>query len=662
MAEAPDEIAVRQAPDTTEMSVQVGGSTAEFPKYNYENAVQEGYIGNDLIFACIREIATSASEAVLGAVRTDAKGVATAVEGRIGPLLRRPNAQMTQFAFLETIHTHLNIAGNVYFYKVRSVRGVQQIYILRPDRIRLLPAGREMAAEYLIDNVVYGLAREDFGHLKLPHPTDDLYGLSPLAPLGKHINLDSALTDFASVFFTNAGVPSGILKLKRQINDQEEANQIRAGWRAQFRGTLGWHQIAILDADADYQKTGSTLGEANSQEMNDRVESRICAALNVPPILVGALVGLNRSTYSNYGEARRSFWEETLMPAYKRIGDFLEDFLGPDFSEYDALVWDFSNVRALAPNETERSTRITGEFDHGVLTLNETRAELGYDPIDGGDVRRVPISVVELEPGEDLTRLGRDPDPEVAAVRAVSKRAAARLHQLLDAVYEQSSKRLEGDVRAFFKRLQDEFEGRLGRILEAEAQATTFDVDALLPLSVDDEFAAAVRPGIVAGMEQTWVAVNSTNILEAIAWDAEFPPVQHALADSLTRLTGREGVNAATRAKMKAVMQKGLSDGLTLRQIADGVPKDKIRGLRSLVRETYSGRARTIARTEIRTAQNQSAAARYKASGVTYVEILDGDDDDECSAANGSRWTVDYYRDNPIAHPNCTRTATPVIE
>ena len=99
-----------------------------------------------------------------------------------------------------------------------------------------------------------------------------------------------------------------------------------------------------------------------------------------------------------------------------------------------------------------------------------------------------------------------------------------------------------------------------------------------------------------------------------------------------------------------------------MRQIADGVPDDEFTGLRPLVRETYKGRATTIARTEIRTAQNQASAIRYEASGIQYVEILDGDDDDECGAANGSRWTVKEYRDNPIAHPNCTRTATPVVE
>ena len=634
------------------MTLKIGGEVAKFAPYSYESAVRSGFAGNDLVYACIREIATSAAEARLVAYRTDSAGAMVEVEGRIGALLRDPNPKMTQFTFLETIHQHLNIAGNVYFYKLRTLRGVRDVFILRPDRIRLMDDG---GAEYLIDNKIYALPPDDFGHLKLPHPLDDHYGLSPLAVLGPHVNLDSVLTDFQRVFFQNAGVPSGLLKLKRQLSSQAEADKIRAGWRAQFRGVKGWHQIAILDDDASYQKTGSTVEESDAPGVGERLESRICAALRVPPILVGALVGLNHATYANYAEARRSFWEETLVPEYKRIQEFLQKFLGVDFTEFDRLEFDLTKVRALQPNETLRSERLTNEFESGILTLNEVRELLGYDPIDGGDVRRIPMNIVELAPGESI-------DPVPAAVAAVSPRAASRLHASLDRVFTRSVNRLERDVVTYLNRLQDEFAGRIGRQLEIEGKAVTIDVDALLPESLDSDFEAAVRPGILSGMEQTWLAINATAIVSAVEWNPALPPVQHALGDSLRRLTGREGVNASTRRKMKKAMQVGLQKGFTLRQIVDGVPGEKFKGLRSLVRETYKGRADTIARTEIRTAQNQASAIRYEASGVQYVDILDGNDDDACKEANGSRWTVEYYRNNPISHPRCTRTATPVVE
>ena len=47
---------------------------------------------------------------------------------------------------------------------------------------------------------------------------------------------------------------------------------------------------------------------------------------------------------------------------------------------------------------------------------------------------------------------------------------------------------------------------------------------------------------------------------------------------------------------------------------------------------------------------------------MQLVDIIDGEDDDECAEANGSRWTVDEYEASPLGHPNCTRIGLPVVE
>ena len=73
-------------------------------------------------------------------------------------------------------------------------------------------------------------------------------------------------------------------------------------------------------------------------------------------------------------------------------------------------------------------------------------------------------------------------------------------------------------------------------------------------------------------------------------------------------------------------------------------------------------RALTIARTETATAHGHGAGLAYQQNGIAHVEISDGDDDDECAEADGQIWTVDEYLAEPIAHPNCVRSAAPVLE
>ena len=236
--------------------------------------------------------------------------------------------------------------------------------------------------------------------------------------------------------------------------------------------------MAVLDQDAEYQKTGASLDETDAPGVGERIESRICAALRVPPILVGALVGLVHATsYANYGEARKSFWEETLIPEYKRIQEFLESFLTVDFAEFDRLQFDLTQVRALQPNQATQSTRLTNEWTNGVLSLNEVREKLGYDPIEGGDVRRVPIGVVELAPGEsfDSAPLGGRGSVSPRRVAPTSV-AGSRIHP----------RRTAGRARC--GRVFQPPAGRICRPYGSvaggrRARSVTQDVDALLPES-----------------------------------------------------------------------------------------------------------------------------------------------------------------------------------
>ncbi len=63
-------------------------------------------------------------------------------------------------------------------------------------------------------------------------------------------------------------------------------------------------------------------------------------ALGVPPLLLG-LPGDN--TYSNYGEANRTFWRQTVIPLVQRTAKALSAWLGdglelrPDLDALDAL-------------------------------------------------------------------------------------------------------------------------------------------------------------------------------------------------------------------------------------------------------------------------------------------------------------------------------------
>ena len=105
------------------------------------------------------------------------------------------------------------------------------------------------------------------------------------------------------------------------------------------------------------------------------------------------------SPYSNYSQAQQSYVRETVSPLAKRIERWLNLRLVPNFSGSAIIKINTDNTDAFIESVDLKATRIRSLFVDGILTLNESRQELGYDPIGGGDIRRAPNSIFELREG-----------------------------------------------------------------------------------------------------------------------------------------------------------------------------------------------------------------------------------------------------------------------
>jgi len=620
------------------------------PDASYGNFAQEGYAGNELVFACIREIATSTAEANLCLYDANYDKIDNSP---LANLIEKPATGQTQYEFLENLITHLQIAGNAYVLKERARVGVVSLMLLRPDRMSVIPGG---GYSYEVGGKKYMIPDEDIGHLKFPNPNNDFYGLSPLQVLAKQINLDTDATTFTKAFFNNAGVPSGILKLRRKLSHQDEADRLRAAWRGQFQGNKNWHRIAILDEDASYEKMGSTLGEMEIPSLRNLSESRICSALGVPAILVGANIGLQRSTFSNYAEARESFWEETLLPLYRRIEQFMVGLLEPEFPrERGQLAFDFSEVRALQEDEDSMVNR------------QLVRAQIASQLITAGFTPDAALQAAGIDDELEhtgflptsLSVLGQQP-VQGKESKALTQAAAERLLAPLESSYEEEVEAMERVLTKFFKEQLNRADGIMGRYLSdsnaEEKIQMPFNEFTLIPLASDAEITTAMSPTLRKAMEKAWNVINESNVFAPMPFDPDSPIVSNTLRHAGSK------INDVSRYALRSSIQQGTESGYSLDQIVRGVPKDNYRGLRSVVLETYKNRSKTIARTEVATAQNTSTAARYKASGVAQVIVQDGDDDDLCAPYNNTRQSIDWALDNPIAHPNCTRAYSAVID
>src|SRR4029077_3976355 len=88
------------------------------------------------------------------------------------------------------------------------------------------------------------------------------------------------------------------------------------------------------------------------------------------------------NTYSNYQEANRVFWRQTVLPLAQRIGCSLAQWLAPAFGSGLRIAVDTDRIDALATDRAALWERVTNA---PFLTLNEKREAVGYAPVEGGD-------------------------------------------------------------------------------------------------------------------------------------------------------------------------------------------------------------------------------------------------------------------------------------
>jgi phage portal protein BeeE len=151
----------------------------------------------------------------------------------------------------------------------------------------------------------------------------------------------------------------------------------------------------------DVKVLGLNPSDLEFPDLRTISETRICSAFGVPPILIGAKAGLDRSTFANYKEARTSFWEETIMPLQRRISDVITSRLLPQVLDAEfttprrvTVQWDRSQVLALKESEHAIWERANNALRAGAITVADFRRIVGLPAVEGADVFLRPAGVV----------------------------------------------------------------------------------------------------------------------------------------------------------------------------------------------------------------------------------------------------------------------------
>ena len=387
----------RKASRTARLIAIESGGRARWTPRDYAALAREGYARNAIVYRAVRLVAESVG--ALSFVLYE--GAAELGAHPLLDLMARPNPRQDGASFLEAVASHLLLAGNAYIEAVnlKNVDGgqatidVRELYALRPDRMKVVPGpdGWPQGFEY---SVAGATVRFDQGgtlppilHLTLFNPLDDYYGLSPLEAAAVAVDTHNAAASWNKALLDNAARPCGALVYggpEGSVLSDAQFERLKKELANQYQGVGNAGRPLVLEGGLDWKAMSLTPKDMDFMEAKHSAAREIALAFGVPPMLL-AIPGDN--TYSNYQEANRVFWRQTVLPLASRIGGALTQWLAPAFGANLegtslTLAVDTDRIEALSPDRAALWERVTKA---PFLTVNEKRAATGYGAVPGGD-------------------------------------------------------------------------------------------------------------------------------------------------------------------------------------------------------------------------------------------------------------------------------------
>lgn len=365
--------------------------TAQWADRNAPTYFREGYKLNSAVFAVTRALANAFAEAPLFAYEDETKKKPLP-KHPVRQLIRRPNRYMGEDEWWKYIITYAASTGNGYGRITPNVMGTasQEMFPFSDVVMWPMPGVHDWIQHYRysVDGgaTVVEVPEEQVVHWKWAIDPEYPYkGMGALYPVARETDTDNELTRFMKALLQNDAMPRGIIRAPEGVLlTPTQKVELKADWKTRFSGDRAG-DVAVLEKGMTYERVALDMQELAFDALRGVPEARIAAAYGVPAIVAGLNIGLARSTYSNFEEARKAFTEQTLVPLWKAIASEVQQSIVPLFGNDCYVDFDLTNIAALREGNDKKAVWVIAAKKAGLFTVNEARSELGKDSIEGGD-------------------------------------------------------------------------------------------------------------------------------------------------------------------------------------------------------------------------------------------------------------------------------------
>lgn len=233
---------------------------------------------------------------------------------------------------------------------------------------------------------------EEVIHYKLPNPYSPYVGLSMLAAASRPILLDRHKNEFEMAFYLRGATNAGVIETSEDMTKPRMERLLRTFENA-YTGRRNWFRQLFLPKGAKWVNSGLTMSEM--QHLEGLRENRITllAVLGVPPMKVGIVQDVNRSTAEIQNQ---TFYENTIIPLSSMIAAGWNNsyLVRRKFKNEVEVVPNFDGIDAVEGGIITRGEQAKA-LDN-IATINEQREIAKLAPLKETDPRG-NMFLVELQ-------------------------------------------------------------------------------------------------------------------------------------------------------------------------------------------------------------------------------------------------------------------------
>lgn len=291
-------------------------------------------------------------------------------------LLKEPNDIMTGQMLNEKLVTQLIINHNAFAYVDRNKDGTPlAIYPVIASTYEVLQdvSYDTFIKFYMADGSNYTFAYSDLIHLRMDFNENEILGDpfgDSLIPL---MNMVGTLDQGLVQAIKNSNVIRWLLKFNGALRD-EDIDKNRKKFVNDFLTGESGGGAAAIDAKTDAQQVNPTDVMPN-KDVNEVVKQRIYSMFNINESII----------QSNYTENQwNAFYESSIEPIIMQMADVFTIRL------FNRRERGFGNEIRFETNNllyasAQTKLGLVNLVDRSILTPNEMRDVLGYEPYEGGD-------------------------------------------------------------------------------------------------------------------------------------------------------------------------------------------------------------------------------------------------------------------------------------